>query len=224
MKKMILLLCAVCSLLSAGEYKAVRNAVLSGKKEMRFTPNGHTFLIHGKKAYVTGSLTIGTKGGYFTFASPKTGRKYSNPDKGFWQWTGTFPGDKKGAKVNFTQSFELTPHGSVEGNISWKAADLSNVKDTFYCLRFSMADLKGKSFMFNGQKVQIPNITKYGFFRKDNVENPELVFFSGDKARSFSVQGEGKVTVVLQAIKDKSVMVRFYPERKGSNMKLIFKM
>ena len=213
-------LCSV--ILNAAEFTCTHNSIQYGKKQMRFLKSGTT-LLQGPKCFLSGALTIGTKGGYFSFGSAGVNGKFDNPEKCFWEYSGSFPEDRNNAKMELKQSFELTPHGSIESVFTWKISNPKNLTDTFYIVYLPIAQFQGKSILFNGKEIPIANITKYGFFQESNAENPELVFYHWDKDRKISIQGEGKMRIVFQSVQDKNVMVRFYPKPADGTMKLIWR-
>lgn len=224
MKKILTAIFFSVMVLNAAEFTGGHDSIQCGEKKMRFLKQGTTVLMHRSKGFLTGSLTVGTKGGYFTFGSAGANGKFTNPEKDFWEYSGSFPEDRKNTRMKVKLNFELTPHGSIESNLSWTISDPKNLKDTFYSVSVPMANFQGKSILLSGKEVPIANITKYGFFQANDLENPELVLYHWDKDRKISIQGEGKIRIVFQSVKDKNVMVRFYPQPAGGTMKLIWQL
>lgn len=222
MNKLFFIVVLGSVMLNAADFVSTHNSIQCGKKQMRFLPKGTT-LLQGPKCFLSGSLNIGTKGGYFSFGSAGINGKFDNPEKGFWEYSGSFPEDRNNTKMELKQSFELTPLGSIEAVFKWKASNPNNLTDTFYIVYLPIAHFQGKSILFNGQEIPVSNITKYGFFSQKMVKNPELTFYHWDKDKKFIIQGEGNITIVFQSIKDKNVMVRFYPQPADGTMKLIWK-
>lgn len=223
MKKIFFAFVLCSGILGAAEFACNHDSIRYGKKQIRFLQQGTAQLLYESKCCLSGEIKVGTKGGYFSFGSHGINRKFINPENGFWEYSGTFPEDRKNTRMALKQSFELTPVGSMEVNVSWKASDPKNVKDTYYIVYLPMADFQGKSILVNRQEIPIVNETKYGFFQNYKMENPELTFYHWDKDRKIRIQGEGKMRIVFQTEKDKYVMVRFYPRTASGPMKLIWK-
>ena len=224
MKKMFFAFFLCSAILNAAEFTCTHDSIRCGKKQMRFLKQGSAHLLYGPKCYVTGLLEIGTKGGYYYFSSPGIDKKFSNPDKGFWEYSGKFPEDRQNTKMELKQNYELTPNGTIESNFTWKVSDPKNMTDTFYNLELSMTDFKGKSILFNGSEIPVPNETKFGFLYKNKVENPELVLYHWDTGRKIWIRGEGVMKIVFSAVKDKKVNIRFYPQPADGTMKLIWRL
>ena len=221
MNKLFFALCLCSVILNAAEFTCSHNSIQYGKKQMRFQPQGTMFL-QEPNASLSASLNVGTKGGYFSFGSPAVKGKFGNPGKGFWEYSGNFPEDRNNTRMEVKQTIELTPFGNIETNFTWKAANPKNITDLFYIIYLPVKLFQGKSILFNGKEIPVSNITKYGFFVARLAENPELTFYHWDPDKKIRLQGDGKITVVFQSIKDKNVMVRFYPQPAGGTMKLIW--
>ena len=194
-----------------------RNSIQSGNKSVHFYKGG-VVLVTGKGIRCHTSLNMGTSGGYFSFGSKKVLKSsFSSPEKGVFLYKATVPEDKKGTEMEVSQEVSLTPMGSLEFQIQWKAADKRNLRDFFYILRFPMAHFKNQKVPAGSYETTVLNQSKYGFFNKSNLPDPKLVLYAWDDTRRFSIQCEGKVKIIMQSVKDKDFLLRIYPDP-GSNV------
>lgn len=225
MKKMTLFHIFAGILLASGLYGSelvcTHNRISSVNKSLLIQNKG-TVILQGKGLYMSGSLNAGTKAGYFSFASQKTKSTFSKPEQTFFLHKGTFPEHPDGRSMPVTQSVATTPMGTVELTLKWEPSDVKNLNDFFYIFTFPMKHLKDRYIIANGKKVPVKDITKYGFFNEKRKTPAALSFCDWSANNSFSIQSEAPIRVLIQSIKGKSVMVRFYPDVKSRQMKLIF--
>ena len=208
---------------AAGNITCTHNRITFPAKSILLQKQGNVILM-GKDLYMNTNLNVGTRSGYNVFGSKAVNGKFSNPAKGLWEYKGNFPENTDGRKMEVSQSVEVTPMGTVELTFSWKPSDVKNVKDLFFLASFPIRHFTGRSITVNQQQVPVADITKYGFYNGKKQKNNTVLLYDWDNKRSYSIQSEGNVRVLLQSIKGKNVMIRFYPEVSEGEMKLIFKL
>lgn len=210
------------TLSAAGNITCTHNRITFPAKSILLQKQGNVILM-GKDLYMNTSLNVGTRSGYNVFGSKAVNGIFSNPVKGLWEYKGNFPENTDGRKLEVSQSVEVTPMGTVEFSFQWKAGNARNLTDLFFMVSFPIKHFAGKKILVDQQAVPVADVTKYGFFRKNSSQNSTITFYAWEEAKSFSIQTEGPVRILLQSIKNKNVIVRFYPDPASGNMKLIFK-
>lgn len=214
MRNFLFVMLLLSLMLNASEIIPGHDYAQFGQNRLRLLQGG-LLVLQTDKLYCKGSLTIGTRAGYFSFASADTKSSFVNPDKGFWQYSGIFPANT-GATMAVRQTVELTPMGMFEINISWEVEDPKDNKDTFYSISCPISDYREKNLVINNKEIPVLNENKYGWYSREKYETAELVFYQWDADRAFKITCSERVRLVTSTTKDKEFSVRIYPAP-GSN-------